>query len=345
MANIALHYLAMLHCWRWLIFRKTFFYAGKRRHCELHDSGSILYFGTDTVPLAIRSSASFKLEILCLAVDRSRSVLGAYQTGGVKAAYSVYGDHSRHQAAHPQAFNGEHLDESLRGYHLGRGYRFYDPLLMRFFTADAESPFAQGGINAYAYCTGDPVNRVDPNGRGYTLVDLAHWANSKLHRNVFPAGKKAPFSNLGIKSGFDGYAVEDRFKKGDVGPVVERLLPGNFDPLIKRYPGQAGAIMINMTERALTRIKGEATVQSAFVEKRFRQGMTKRDGDMVMYLTDNGIPSTKFSEVRRSLNVGDGQLKQEVIQILEKRRASIRNGEPLIEKDWHAGYWNERFTP
>lgn len=335
----------MLHCWRWLIFRKTFFYAGKRRHCELHDSGSILYFGTDTVPLAIRSSASFKLEILCLAVDRSRSVLGAYQTGGVKAAYSVYGDHSRHQAAHPQAFNGEHLDESLRGYHLGRGYRFYDPLLMRFFTADAESPFAQGGINAYAYCTGDPVNRVDPNGRGYTLVDLAHWANSKLHRNVFPAGKKAPFSNLGIKSGFDGYAVEDRFKKGDVGPVVERLLPGNFDPLIKRYPGQAGAIMINMTERALTRIKGEATVQSAFVEKRFRQGMTKRDGDMVMYLTDNGIPSTKFSEVRRSLNVGDGQLKQEVIQILEKRRASIRNGEPLIEKDWHAGYWNERFTP
>lgn len=335
----------MLHCWRWLIFRKTFFYAGKRRHCELHDSGSILYFGTDTVPLAIRSSASFKLEILCLAVDRSRSVLGAYQTGGVKAAYSVYGDHSRHQAAHPQAFNGEHLDESLRGYHLGRGYRFYDPLLMRFFTADAESPFAQGGINAYAYCTGDPVNRVDPNGRGYTLVDLAHWANSRLHRNVFPAGKKAPFSNLGIKSGFDGYAVEDRFKKGDVGPVVERLLPGNFDPLIKRYPGQAGAIMINMTERALTRIKGEATVQSAFVEKRFRQGMTKRDGDMVMYLTDNGIPSTKFSEVRRSLNVGDGQLKQEVIQILEKRRASIRNGEPLIEKDWHAGYWNERFTP
>jgi len=341
-ANIALHCLAMLHCWRWLIFKKTFFYAGKRRHCEVHDSGSILYFGTDTVPLAIRSTASFKLEILCLAVDRSRSVLGAYQTGGVKAAYSVYGDHSRHQAAYPQAFNGEHLDESLRGYHLGRGYRFYGPLLMRFFTADAESPFAQGGINAYAYCTGDPVNRVDPSGRGYTLVDLAHWANSKLQRNVFPAGTKAPFSNLGIKSGFDGYAVEDRFKNGDVGPVVKRLLPGNFDPLIKRYPGQADAIMIDLTQRALKRIKRDVTAQGAFVEKRFRQGMTERDGDMVMYLTYNGIPSEKFSDVRRSLNVGDGQLKQEVIQILEKRLASIRDGKPLIEKDWHAGYWNER---
>ncbi|MDE4537184.1 RHS repeat-associated core domain-containing protein [Pseudomonas sp. ITEM 17296] len=335
----------MLHCWRWLIFKKTFFYAGKRRHCELHDSGSILYFGTDTVPLAIRSSASFKLEILCLAVDRSRSVLGAYQTGGVKAAYSVYGDHSRHESAYPQAFNGEHLDENLRGYHLGRGYRFYDPLLMRFFTADAESPFAQGGINAYAYCTGDPVNRVDPSGRGYTLVDLAHWANSKIQRNVFPAGTKAPFSNLGIDSGFNGYAVEARFKSGDVGPVVERLLPGNFEPLIKRYPGQADAIMINMTERALKRLTGKVTVQSAFVEKRFRQGMTKRDGDMVMYLTDNGIPSQRFAEVRQSLKVGDSQLKEEVIHIFKERLANIRDGKPLIEKDWHAGFWNERYTP
>ena len=335
----------MLHCWRWLIFRKTFFYAGKRRHCELHDSGSILYFGTDTVPLAIRSSASFKLEILCLAVDRSRSVLGAYQTGGVKAAYSVYGDHSRHESAYPQAFNGEHLDENLRGYHLGRGYRFYDPLLMRFFTADAESPFAQGGINAYAYCTGDPVNRVDPNGRGDTLVKLAHWANSMLQRNIFPAGEKAPFSNLGIDSGFDRYSVEGRFNNGDVGPVVERLLPGNFDPLIKRYPGQADAIMINMTERALKRITGDVTVQSPFVEKRFRQGMTKLDGDMVMYLTDNGIPSQSFAEVRQSLKVGDSQLKEEVIHIFKERLANIREGKPLIEKDWHAGFWNERYTP
>jgi len=335
----------MLHCWRWLIIRKTFFYAGQRRHCELHDSGSILYFGTDTVPLAIRSSASFKLEILCLAVDRSRSVLGAYQTGGVKAAYSVYGDHSRHESAYPQAFNGEHLDENLRGYHLGRGYRFYDPLLMRFFTADAESPFAQGGINAYAYCTGDPVNRVDPSGRGDTLVQLAHWANSKLQRNVFPAGTKAPFSNLGIKSGFDGYAVEGRFKSGDVGPVVERLLPKNFEPLMKRYPDQADAIMINLTERALNQITRGVTSQSAFVEKRFRQGMTKLDGDMVMYLTENGIPSIDFAKVRTSLSVGDAQLKEEVIDVFEKRLAHIRDGKPLDEKDWYANFWNNRDTP
>lgn len=35
---------------------------------------------------------------------------------------------------------------------------------MRFHSADALSPFAVGGINAYAYCSNDPVNRVDRNG-------------------------------------------------------------------------------------------------------------------------------------------------------------------------------------
>ena len=36
---------------------------------------------------------------------------------------------------------------------------------MRFNSPDTLSPFGKGGINAYAYCAGDPVNRSDPSGR------------------------------------------------------------------------------------------------------------------------------------------------------------------------------------
>lgn len=90
---------------------------------------------------------------------------------------------------------------------------------------------------------------------------------------------------------------------------------------------------------------GGITNPRAFVETRFRQGVTERDGDRVMYLTDNGIPSKKFAEVRQTLNVPDSQLKEEVIKISDQRLASIRDGKPMIKKDWHAGYWSQRYTP
>ncbi|MGH8463453.1 MAG: RHS repeat-associated core domain-containing protein [Pseudomonas sp.] len=48
---------------------------------------------------------------------------------------------------------------------LGSGVRIYNPALARFHSADQMSPFGRGGINAYAYCAGDPVNHVDPGGR------------------------------------------------------------------------------------------------------------------------------------------------------------------------------------
>lgn len=52
----------------------------------------------------------------------------------------------------------------LASYLLGNGYRAYNPALMRFNSPDNQSPFGEGGLNAYAYCAGDPVNSVDPSG-------------------------------------------------------------------------------------------------------------------------------------------------------------------------------------
>ncbi|MFJ4371530.1 RHS repeat-associated core domain-containing protein [Pseudomonas japonica] len=60
-------------------------------------------------------------------------------------------------------FKGEPLHR-LGLYHLGRGYRLYDPQLHRFQTPDNRSPFAEGGISRYAYCSSDPVNYQDPSG-------------------------------------------------------------------------------------------------------------------------------------------------------------------------------------
>lgn len=61
-------------------------------------------------------------------------------------------------------FNGEHLEKDTGLYHLGNGYRAYDPVLMRFLQPDNVSPFDGGGMNPYVYCLGDPINFSDPSG-------------------------------------------------------------------------------------------------------------------------------------------------------------------------------------
>lgn len=61
-------------------------------------------------------------------------------------------------------FNGELLECITSHYMLGNGYRAYSPLLMIFIQPDSWSPFGAGGLNAYAYCAGDPVNATDPSG-------------------------------------------------------------------------------------------------------------------------------------------------------------------------------------
>ncbi|TRO31268.1 RHS repeat-associated core domain-containing protein [Pseudomonas putida] len=81
-------------------------------------------------------------------------------------AYDAYG-HSLFQghSMAMSAFNGAVVDLIAGNYMLGNGHRVYNPKLMRFQSADSLSPFRRGGLNAYSYCSGDPVNRVDPSGR------------------------------------------------------------------------------------------------------------------------------------------------------------------------------------
>lgn len=80
-------------------------------------------------------------------------------------------------------FNCEFIDTALESYHLGNGYRSYRPSIRRFEQPDDDSPFGVGGINCYAYCEGDPVNRTDPSGHVSTL----EWATTGLMFATFVA--------------------------------------------------------------------------------------------------------------------------------------------------------------
>ena len=139
------------------------FYNRERLSTQLQGDQRQSVFQFQNQLLATRKAANAQL----LVTDQQRSVLLELSAGEKGAlAYSPYG----HQTAQPGqqsllAFNGELPDPSTGHYLLGNGHRAYNTVLMRFNSPDRLSPFSAGGINAYAYCKGDPVNRVDPSGR------------------------------------------------------------------------------------------------------------------------------------------------------------------------------------
>ncbi|EKT4482248.1 RHS repeat-associated core domain-containing protein [Pseudomonas putida] len=114
-------------------------------------------------PLAEHKNGSASL----LAVDIKNSPITALSHATNESrGYTAYGYNSKFDTtSNLLGFNGEPLTPNQQAYLLGNGYRLYSPGLMRFYTADAFSPFLDGGLNAYAYCSCDPVNLVDPTGR------------------------------------------------------------------------------------------------------------------------------------------------------------------------------------
>lgn len=103
---------------------------------------------------------------IILATDHHQSPLQLLTGEGARAmVFSPYGCHSPEVGpGGTPRFNGERLDPKTGHYLLGNGYRAYNPVLHRFNSPDRLSPFGEGGLNAYVYCAGDPINRTDPSG-------------------------------------------------------------------------------------------------------------------------------------------------------------------------------------
>ncbi|KAF7873980.1 hypothetical protein EAF04_002652 [Stromatinia cepivora] len=100
-------------------------------------------------------------------------------------------------------FNGQWRDPVTGWYHLGNGYRVYNPVLMQFHTPDPSSPFTSGEINPYSYCLGDPINRVDPSGH-FSLFGI-HFGFKDLIMAIF--GIIVGIA-VGILTAGAGFAIE-----------------------------------------------------------------------------------------------------------------------------------------
>ena len=120
---------------------------------------------------------------MLLATDQQQSVLKTLDASeACSIAYTPYGHRPPGDGlCSVLGFNGELPDPLTGHYHLGKGYRQFNPVLMRFNSPDSWSPFGEGGLNAYGYCGADPVNRTDPSGHRFTMTTLI----KKMNENAF----------------------------------------------------------------------------------------------------------------------------------------------------------------
>lgn len=171
------------------------FYCGGQLTTRVSDAGQVSYLRGAEQLLAEHGSDEPQL----LATDSNNSVLGQLDSDGVDGhRYTAYG-HSVPKPEGSVGYNGEFTEPATRWQLLGNGYRAYNPVLMRFHSPDNLSPFGEGGVNAYMYCGGDPVNQVDPSGhlnvsgllKLRKIPTFARGTSQRFTKNLAPAILKA----------------------------------------------------------------------------------------------------------------------------------------------------------
>ncbi|EJM87816.1 RHS repeat-associated core domain protein-containing protein [Pseudomonas sp. GM60] len=137
-----------------------------------------------------------------LATNGSHSIIAEVHSGKANPiAYSAYGEQSAEQeVATKLGFNGQLREANMGWYLLGNGYRAYNPRLMRFHSPDSWSPFGGGGLNAYMYCMGDPVNHSDPTGHFLDAIKLF------VQENVSFGGSAAQLAARNVARRVNGIA-------------------------------------------------------------------------------------------------------------------------------------------
>lgn len=145
---------------------RSFFSGGQATHEQT---------GDQTLRLHGDGGGLFAQSRLAAGVHQATTLLGTDAQGSVKIEadssarirrYTAHGAEASGDDNSLYGFAGERRDD-LTGWYIPSGYRPYDPIVMGFLSPDSDSPFGQGGLNPYAYCAGDPVNRIDPSGHGW----------------------------------------------------------------------------------------------------------------------------------------------------------------------------------
>jgi len=193
------------------------FYCKSRLATEIQGATKYSIVQHDDLLLAQQQRDGDALDTALLSTDLQRSVLHTLKKDHPRhpIAYSPYG----HRPALSGllsllGFNGQQPDPVTGHYLLGNGYRAFNPVLMRFNSPDSWSPFGKGGLNAYAYCMGDPINFHDPSGHMRTQSTL-RLAGRRPRGPTFKSGPEKIFTHITEESFVETLTTNNRMLNGE----------------------------------------------------------------------------------------------------------------------------------
>lgn len=196
-----------------------------------------------------RSRNFYAQQSMMLQVDAAGSVIGELGAAHLRLAYTAYGQLPELMRIGLLGFNGQLLERDSQGYLLGNGHRLYDPQLMRFVCPDALSPFGEGGLNAYVYCGGDPVNNVDPSGQAL-ISGVLKWLGLRKKTGLTKEAGAVGLTKLQVKPYYREVGAPGKIKPGmnEIARADEFLI-GNEKYEITRSPHK---VYLNKAEHSAT---------------------------------------------------------------------------------------------
>lgn len=137
--------------------------------------------GTDQFQQTVTSAGA--PQIVFLMGSPHSGTIGCWRGGVVKdlslSGFTPFGDRGNGLPDCFTGYNDQRRDPVTGCYHLGNGYRTYNPSLRSFQQPDSLSPFDEGGINDYSYCC-NPLDFHDPSGH----IMLSRWHKDQMISNM-----------------------------------------------------------------------------------------------------------------------------------------------------------------
>ncbi|MDI2592397.1 RHS repeat-associated core domain-containing protein [Pseudomonas sp. 681] len=270
------------------------FYCKSRLSTEIQGAVQTSFFQHEDQLLAQQQVGDARLDTTLLATDQQRSVLNALDANQPNPlAYSPYGHRPRGNGLLSLlGFNGERPDLVTGHYHLGNGYRQFNPVLMRFNSPDSLSPFGDGGLNAYAYCAGDPINRRDPTGHIRIPAPIFDdvFGNTQLlmRRSGYP---KIQFDAT-INKTTELFGGSKKFKilADAKGVTPERLM---LDTLLPEKPTIAFREIDPPEDKLLYLQQQESRLRVLLKNKNVSEELLFSENPYIKYLDETGVRNLK----------------------------------------------------